>query len=97
MGVKGLAEGIILQSIEDLWNENLRDECIAFFKGKEFSICAEIAGMNLADQIKLLGLVRGIVSDGGKRTEQKRTVFANKTKRPSKIPRRLHRFLQAVP
>ncbi|MDA8240903.1 MAG: hypothetical protein M0Z67_11120 [Nitrospiraceae bacterium] len=97
MGVKGLAEGIILQSIEDLWNENLRDECIAFFRGKEFSICAEIAGMNLADQIKLLGLVKGIVNDGDKGTKQKRTVFGEKTKRPSKMPRRLHRFLQAVP
>ena len=46
MGVKGLAEGIILQSLEDLWSENDRGECIAFFTGRDFSICAEIAGMN---------------------------------------------------
>jgi hypothetical protein len=97
MGVKGLAEGIILQSIEDLWNEDLRDECIAFFKGKEFSICAEIAGMNLADQITLLGLVKGIVNDKDKGTKQKKAAFCEKTKRPSKMPRRLQRFAQAVP
>ncbi len=97
MGVKGLAEGIILQSIEDLWNENLRDECIAFFKGKEFSICAEIAGMNLADQIKLLGLVRGIVNEKEKGTKQKRVTVEEKMKRPAKMPRRVHRYVQAVP
>ncbi len=96
MGVKGLAEGIILQSMEDLWNENLRDESIAFFKGREFCVCAEIAGMNLADQIKLLGLVRGILSDNNKGTKQKKAADGEKMKRPSKMPRRVHRFVQAV-
>ncbi len=33
MGLKGLAEGIILQSIDDLWVKHHNEDCIAFFKG----------------------------------------------------------------
>jgi hypothetical protein len=95
MGVKGLAEGIIMQSIEDLWNENLRDECVAFFKGKEFSICAEIAGMGLADQVKVLSLVKDIIDKDGNVLKQK-TVFAERTKSPAKMSRRAHRCVQAA-
>ncbi len=97
MGVKGLAEGIILQSIEDLWNENLRDESIAFFRGREFSICADMAGMNLADQIKLLGLVKGILKDKHNGSKQKKVTVRERTTTSSKMPRKLHRFVQAVP
>jgi competence transcription factor ComK len=96
MGVKGLAEGIIMQSIEDLWNENLRDESIAFFKGKEFRICAEVARMSLDDQVKTLNLVRSIVDDGNEAVSRKRSIFAERIKRPAKVTRRLHRFTQAV-
>jgi hypothetical protein len=58
MSLKKLAEGIILQSIEDLWNENYREDCITFFKGKDFRLCAELAGMELSDQVELLRLVK---------------------------------------
>jgi hypothetical protein len=57
MSLNKLAEGIILQSIEDLWNESHREDCITFFKGKDFRLCAELAGMELADQVELLNLV----------------------------------------
>lgn len=97
MSVKGLAEGIIIQSIEDLWNENLRDECIAFFKGKEFSICAEVAGMNVDDQVKVLNFVKDVLEAGNKRVKQEKTVFAEKIRRLAKMPRRTHRLAQAVP
>ena len=96
MGMQGLAEGIIMQSIEDLWNENLRDECVAFFKGKEFRICAEIAGMGLDDQVKVLTLVKGILDDPGRRMTRK-TALAEEITRPEKMPKRAARFMQATP
>ncbi len=58
MGLRELAEGIILQSIEDLWSEDLAGECMEFFRGRDFRICAELAKMNLIDQVKLLNLVK---------------------------------------
>lgn len=58
MGLRELAEGIILQSIEDLSDRNLREGCIAFFKGNDFTICAELAAMDVADQVKLLTMVK---------------------------------------
>jgi len=68
MGLKGLAEGIILQSIDDLWVKHHKEDCIAFFKGKGFRDCAEMAGMTTSDQIRLLNLVKNIIENqGGKR------------------------------
>jgi len=63
MGLKGLAEGIILQSMEDLWAKDHKEDCIAFFKGKGFTDCAEMAGMTTSDQIKLLNLVKSIIEN----------------------------------
>jgi len=89
MSLKGLAEGIILQSIEDLWSEELRGECIAFFTSKEFSTCAEIAGINLTDQVKILNLVKGAVHSSGKTKYPGKETYAQRTKRPAKTSRRL--------
>jgi len=61
MGIRHLAEAIILQSIEDLWNELQRENCKTFFSGDGFSICARIAGMGLSDQEKLLSLLDGLI------------------------------------
>ena len=61
MGLKELAEGIILQSIEDLSDQNLREDCITFFKGTDFITCAELAAMDVADQVKLLNIVKCII------------------------------------
>jgi len=63
MGLKGLAEGIILQSMEDLWDKHHKEDCIAFFKGKGFRDCAEMAGMTTSDQIRLLNLVKNIIEN----------------------------------
>ena len=59
--LKSLMERIILQSLEDLWTPGERDECINFFRGDRFGICAEIAGMTLYDQAKLLNLANKII------------------------------------
>ena len=59
MGYKSLAEAVILQSMEDLWNPSHRDESKNFFKGDGFKICAEIAGMNSKKQYKFINLLGG--------------------------------------
>ncbi|MDA8079283.1 MAG: hypothetical protein M0Z79_10150 [Nitrospiraceae bacterium] len=74
MGIKGLVEGIILQSLEDLWHEGYRDDSVAFFKSKDFSMCADIAGMNLDDQVRMLKMVKGIVDHEKKCHTAKGTV-----------------------
>jgi hypothetical protein len=58
MSLKSLAEGIILQSIEDLWNENHRNDCITFFTSRDLRLCAELAGMDINDQVELLNMVK---------------------------------------
>ena len=64
MGMKSLAEAIIMQSITDLWKEDERENCLKFLKGEDFSVCAEMAGMSLPDQIKLMTLVNKSVKHG---------------------------------
>jgi hypothetical protein len=63
MNVEKLAEAIILQSVEDLWDERYREDCINFLSGEEFSICAGMGGMNVSDQIKLLNMVNGLIKN----------------------------------
>jgi len=67
MGLKGLAEGIILQSIDDLWVKDHKEDCIAFFKGERFRDCAQMAGMTTSDQIKLLNIVKSIIENQGEK------------------------------
>ncbi len=89
MRLKNLAEGIILQSIEDLWANEHREESLVFFRGKDFSICAEIAGMSLMDQVELLNMVKGVIKQSRNdlpptkrlsvRKEERRSGFAGET------------------
>ena len=50
MNTKGLAESIILQSLEDLWSRNYRKDSENFFTGDTFCLCADIAELNDLDQ-----------------------------------------------
>ncbi len=59
--VRHLAEAIILQSIEDLWDEEHREECTKFFTGEDFRTCAALAGLDTADQIKILNMFSGLM------------------------------------
>jgi hypothetical protein len=52
-----LAESIILQSIEDLWDRASKKQSLSFFKEKGFSICAGIADLGIYDQMLLLDMV----------------------------------------
>ncbi len=72
MNIKHLAEAIILQSIEDLWNESHREECIKFFSGEDFRTCARIAGMDISDQIKILGLLGDSLKNMNKTVKAKK-------------------------
>jgi hypothetical protein len=57
MAIKHLAEAIILQSIEDLWNRQQKKDCVAFFEGAGFHLCAEMSNMNTFHKKKLLKLI----------------------------------------
>lgn len=80
-GVESLMEGIILQCITDLWIGGEIDACIHFFRGEGFAVCANLAGMNLHDQVKVLNLANKIIDlhtavrDKQKRTENKKGFF----------------------
>ena len=61
MNTKGLAESIILQSLDDLWSRNHRKESENFFIGDTFCLCADIAEMNDLDQVKMRHMVQKIL------------------------------------
>ena len=64
MKVRHIAEAIILQSIEDLWDGRQRKESVLFFRGEDFHLCAEIAGITESDKDKLLTMINGLLRDG---------------------------------
>jgi hypothetical protein len=59
MNLEGLAEAIILQTIEDIWSPAHCKGSMDFFKGEGFRICSEIAGLDLAEQFRILSLLKG--------------------------------------
>ena len=59
--IKGLAEAILLQSIEDLWIDKERSGCMDFFIGEGFRICSEIAGMSSDEKAKIVHMVEDII------------------------------------
>jgi hypothetical protein len=66
METRALAEAIILQSIEDLWDEGHRKASISFFSSKHFSIVAELARMSSEERLILLKMVRRIKNGSNK-------------------------------
>lgn len=71
MGIRNLAEAVILQSIEDLWDPDYRKESKDFFSGDAFNICSEIAGLDSAKKLKLKLFLEG--KDHGKFNKLHRT------------------------
>jgi len=55
--IRSLAEAIILQSMEDMWNTAHRNESLQFFGGEGFDICAELAGLGPDEQKKIIGML----------------------------------------
>ncbi len=56
MGLRALAESIILQSLKDLEDPDHREESIRFFAGEGFSVSAEMAGLGCIEKKKILAL-----------------------------------------
>ena len=59
--MRGLADAILLQSLEDLWIDEERSNSIDFFSGEGFRVCSEIAGMSSDDKVKILNMVENII------------------------------------
>jgi hypothetical protein len=57
--VRNLAEAVILQSLEDLWDPEYRGGSRDFFKGNGFRICADIAGLDSHKKIRFLHFIGG--------------------------------------
>jgi len=74
MNIRKIAELIILQCIEDLWNGREKSGSADFFTGEGFPLCAGIAGMDLHDQGSLLKMVGKAMEQNartGKKPERK--------------------------
>jgi hypothetical protein len=52
-----LAEAVILQSIEYLWNPRCKRESLLFFEGDGFELCSEIAGISYIKQLAILRML----------------------------------------
>jgi hypothetical protein len=59
MGLKALAEAIILQAVGDFLREDRQEEDVLFFSGEGFRLCSEMAGMDHAKKCALLDIIRG--------------------------------------
>jgi hypothetical protein len=55
--IQSLAEAVILQAIEDLFDPSERKKSIAFFKSENFSLCAETAGLSTLEQIRIIRML----------------------------------------
>ena len=74
MAVKNVAEAVILQSIEDLWDKKWKEESVSFFNGEAFNACAEIAGLTASDRKKLLAMIGGLIHDKRKTEHVRRDI-----------------------
>ena len=55
--VKSLAEAVILQAVEDLFDSSERKKSIDFFKGENFTLCAETAGLSTLEQMRIIRML----------------------------------------
>ncbi len=77
--IRGLAEAILLQSMEDLWIDEERSDCIDFFSGEGFRICSGIAGMSSDDEVKVLNMVGNIIDQNSGKDKKTRRTRAART------------------
>lgn len=54
MALNNLAEAIILQALEDMWDERYFKESIQFFMGDGFTVWSYIAGLDVYKQYMIL-------------------------------------------
>lgn len=65
MGIKDLAEAVILQSLEDLCTPEYREESRAFFMGECFKIYSDIAELNSFNKFKTIKHTGGDKNERG--------------------------------
>lgn len=70
MAVKELAETVILQSIEDLWDKKQKEACGSFFCGQGFSFWADAATINISDRRKILSMILNSITQGESFTKE---------------------------
>ncbi len=58
MGVKALAEAIMLQAAEDFLKADLQEEDVLFFGGEGFRLCSEMAEMDYTEKCAFLDIIR---------------------------------------
>jgi hypothetical protein len=63
VGLKAIAEAVILQAVEDLWNSAHSKESVEFFEGEGFKHCADLAGMRVVERLKLIRMLRRLNPD----------------------------------
>ncbi|MBI5213595.1 MAG: hypothetical protein HY957_09565 [Nitrospirae bacterium] len=90
MGIKRLAGAVIAQAMDDLSDDAERNECIRFFKGEGFRMCAETADIDLPAQITLLNLVNKMVNSMVCETKRQKTAMANAKRMHQKSGKYLH-------
>lgn len=56
---RALAEAVILQCMEDMWDPEYAEESREFFQSEGFVIWAETACLNLPQQMKLVRIITG--------------------------------------
>jgi len=71
-----LAEAILVQSLEDLWIDEERSNCIEFFSGEGFRICSQIAGMSSDDKVTILNIVGDIIDQNSGKDKKVRGIRA---------------------
>ncbi len=52
-----LAEAVILQAIEDLWNPMWKRDSLSFFEGSGFALYSEIAGISNTKQFAIIRML----------------------------------------
>lgn len=55
--IQSLAEAVILQAIEDLFDPSERKKSINFFKGDNFTLCAETAGLDTFERMRVIRML----------------------------------------
>jgi hypothetical protein len=71
--LKALAEAVILQAVEDLWNSAHSKESVEFFEGEGFKHCADLAGMRVVERLKLIRMLR-MLNPNAFRTKHSRKI-----------------------
>jgi len=56
-----LAEAIIIQAMDDLYEKKEREASLEFFTGEGFAQCAALAGMDHEEMIRVLEVVSALV------------------------------------